>query len=400
MRRWLPVPFVFGVLALACGSSGGATATTDPGPTAAPDSGDERTAQASRGPRLKRVGRFDSPVHVTAPRGDRKRVFVVEQAGVIRVLRSGRVLRRPFLDIRSLVQSGGEQGLLSLAFAPDYGRSKRFYVSYTNRAGDSRIVEYRRATRTRADSGSARTVLAQDQPEPNHNGGQIAFGPDGLLYVGFGDGGGAGDRHGRIGNAQSLGTWLGKILRIDPRPAGGRPYSVPPGNPFTGRADARPEIWAYGLRNPWRFAFDRRTGDLAIADVGQGEIEEVDLMRKGESGSNFGWRPFEGSRRYASGESAPGHVPPIHERTHDRGWCSITGGVVVRDRRLRGLYGRYVFGDFCAARIISGKLATPKLRRVRATSLAVPRLSSFGEDGRNRVYATSLEGPVYRIEPR
>ena len=400
MWRVGTVLLVFTVLAAACGSGadGPGTATAVATASAAQE---DTTARASRGVRLKRIGRFAAPVHVTAPRGDRRRVFVVEQGGVIRVVRDGRRLARPFLDIRSRVRAGGEQGLLSMAFAPDYRRSGRFYVHYTDTAGDSRVVEYRRATRNRAKARSARQVLFQSQPESNHNGGQLAFGPDRMLYIGFGDGGGGGDRHGRIGNGQDLGTWLGKILRIDPRRSGRRPYTVPADNPFVGRSGARPEIYAYGLRNPWRFSFDRRTGDLAIGDVGQLEIEEVDFARRGEgAGANYGWRPFEGSERYTPGEDAPGHVKPVHERTHSSGWCSITGGVVVRDRRLGGLYGRYVFGDFCAGRIVSGKLDTPRMREVRNTSLKVPSLSSFGEDGRGRVYAASLDGPVYRLAPR
>ena len=398
-RRW-PVLIALVLVAAACGGSGDSRATTQAPAGASDGGGEEPTAQASRA-RLKRIGTFSAPVHVTAPRGDRKRVFVVEQAGVIRVLVRGRRLARPFLDIRSRVRAGGEQGLLSMAFAPDYARSGRFYVYFTDTSGDSRVVEYRRASANRAKAGSARQVLFQEQPESNHNGGQIAFGPDDMLYVGFGDGGGAGDRHGPRGNGQNLGTWLGKILRIDPRRRARQPYTVPSDNPFAGRSGARPEIWAYGLRNPWRFSFDRRKGDLVIAAVGPSAIEEVNFAPRGTgAGANYGWRPFEGTRRYASGESAPGHVEPVHERTHDSGWCSITGGVVVRDRRLGALYGRYLFGDFCAPRIVSGKLDRPRMRAVRDTSMRVPQLSSFGEDGRGRVYAMSLGGAVYRLVAR
>ena len=236
--------------------------------------------------------------------------------------------------------------------------------------------------------------------ESNHNGGLLLFGPDGLLHVGTGDGGGAGDRHGPRGNAQDLGSLLGKLLRIDPRRSGARAYRVPPSNPFTGRSGARGEIYAYGLRNPWRFSFDRRTGDLAIGDVGQNAIEEIDFVRRGRGrGANFGWRPFEGRSRFAPGESAPGHVPPVIERRHSSGWCSITGGVVVRDPRLR-LFGRYLFGDFCKGRIVSARLRVPQARGIRPTSMSVRSLSSFGEDARGRVYAVSLAGPVYRLVPR
>jgi hypothetical protein len=238
-------------------------------------------------------------------------------------------------------------------------------------------------------------------PESNHNGGLMLFGPDGHMYVGTGDGGGGGDQHGPRGNAQNLGSLLGKILRIDPAQSGGRAYTVPNDNPFVGRSGARGEIYSYGLRNPWRFSFDRRTGDLTIADVGQNDVEEVNFVRRGRGrGANFGWRPFEGRTRYTPGESAPGHVPPVITRSHGAGWCSITGGVVVRDPALAGLRGRYLFGDFCRSRILSARLSPGRARSARGTSLRVRSLSSFGEDARGRVYAVSLSGPVYRLVPR
>jgi glucose/arabinose dehydrogenase len=350
--------------------------------------------------RLKRIGEFDAPVFLTSPPGDRSRQFVVEQAGRVMVVRNGRKLGTPFLDIRDQVTAGGEQGLLSVAFAPDYAESGRLYVYFTDRSADQRIVEYRRRNADRADLGSARLVLRMGDSESNHNGGLLLFGPDGLMYVGTGDGGGGGDQHGPRGNAQNLGSLLGKILRIDPRAGGGRPYQVPRGNPFTGRSGARGEIYAYGLRNPWRFSFDRRTGDLAIGDVGQNEFEEIDFVRRGNGrGANFGWRPFEGRARYTAGESAPGQVRPVIVRKHSDGNCSITGGVVVRDPRL-ALYGRYVFGDYCKGRIQSARLSPGRARGVRRTSLEVSSLSSFGEDAQGRVYAISLNGPVYRIVPR
>ncbi len=369
-----------------------ASPATTPSATAVP---------ARRGVRLTRVGSFQQPLYVTAPTGERRRVFVVERGGRIRVVRGGRVVSRPFLDLSATVSTGPEQGLLGLAFAPDYDASGRFYVHYTNRAGDTRVVEYRRASADRADARSDRLVLAQPQPESNHNGGQIAFGPDGLLYIGLGDGGGGNDEHGTRGNAQDLSTLLGKILRIDPRPQAGRPYRIPRSNPFRRRAGARGEIYAYGLRNPWRFSFDAPTGDLTIGDVGQNAVEEVDhVSRSRGKGANFGWRPYEGNLRLRPDESAPGHVRPVITRSHDAGWCSITGGVVVRDRAVPALYGRYVFGDFCKGRIYSARLAGRRAREVRSTRLKVSSLSSFGQDGRGRVYATSLDGAVYRIAAR
>jgi len=393
-----------GVVLAACGSGGDdtraaqptATATATPAETAETPA---PTATASRGARLRSIGRFSSPVYVTSPPQDRRRVFVVEQAGRIMVV-SGR-RKRTFLDIRGQVTSGGEQGLLSVAFAPDYASSGRFYVYFTDKSSDQRVVEYRRASATRADAGSARLVLRMDDNEGNHNGGLLLFGPDNLLYIGTGDGGGGGDRHGARGNAQNLGSLLGKILRIDPAPSGGRAYTVPGDNPFVNRGGAKGEIYSYGLRNPWRFSFDRRTGDLTIGDVGQNAVEEIDFVRRGRgAGANFGWRPFEGSSRYTPGESAPGHVRPVINRSHNDGWCSITGGVVVRDRSLSGLRGRYLFGDICKSRIYSATLSAGRATGVRATSMRIQSVSSFGEDARGRVYAVSLDGPVYRLVPR
>jgi glucose/arabinose dehydrogenase len=352
--------------------------------------------------KLTRIGTFSAPVYVAQPRGERRRMFVVEQTGRIRVVRDGRVLGAPFLDLSSKVVAGGEQGLLGLAFAPDYATSGRFYVDYTDRNGDTRIVEYRRGTSPdRADPDSARQLIFQDQPESNHNGGQLAFGPDGLLYVGLGDGGGGYDQHGTIGNGQSLGTLLGKILRIDPRASGGRPYGIPRENPFVGRRGAKPAIYAWGLRNPWRFSFDRANGDLTIGDVGQDRIEEIDFRARGTGrGANFGWRAWEGRSRIDPGLRVAHDVKPVLQYTHDRGGCSVTGGYVIRDPRLRALAGRYVYGDFCAGDLFTARLRQGGASGRRALGLHVGSLSSFGEDDAGRVYVTSLDGPVYRLDPR
>ncbi|HEX6391084.1 MAG TPA: PQQ-dependent sugar dehydrogenase [Solirubrobacteraceae bacterium] len=361
----------------ACGDDDDATATTAPdAPAAAP------TGSAAAGNlRLAPVGRFDSPVYVAGAPGDTRRLFVVEQGGTIRVVRGGRVLAQPFLDISRLVTSGGEQGLLSVAFPPSYQRSGLFYVYYTDTSGQQRIVEYRRANADRANAGSARLVLRMADPEANHNGGLMVFGRDKRMYVGTGDGGGGDDQHGARGNAQNLRSLLGKILRLNPR---ARP--------------ARPEIYSYGLRNPWRFSFDRVTNDLTIADVGQDAVEEVNFVRAGRGkGANFGWRPFEGKRRNFD-EPAPGHVPPVIEQSHDDGWCSITGGYVVRDRGVAALYGRYVYGDFCVGRLRAARLRAGGASGDRELALPkVESLSSFGEDTRGRVYVVSLSGPVYRL---
>jgi glucose/arabinose dehydrogenase len=392
-----------GLLALAACGSDDSAAETAPAVT-----GSDTTAaksSAARGVRLLSIGRFDSPVYVTAPPGDTRRIFVVEQGGTIRVVRGGKRLSRPFLDLRAKVTSGGEQGLLSMAFAPDYARTRRFYVNYTDRSGTQSVVEYRRskASRDRALTTGARLVLRYDGIEPNHNGGLLLFGPDRLLYMGTGDGGGANDQHGARGNAQDLGSLLGKILRIDPRSTGAAPYSVPSGNPFAGRAGARGEIYSYGLRNPWRFSFDRATDDLVIGDVGQDAIEEVDFAAKDRaSGANYGWRPFEGSERtpgITARELAPDSVAPVLELSHTDGNCSITGGYVVRDKSVPALYGRYVYGDFCKGRLRSAKLSPGSASDDAAVPgvATIDQLSSFGEDARGRVYATSLSGPVYRL---
>jgi glucose/arabinose dehydrogenase len=399
-----------GVTLGACGSEdrAGATSTADPPSSGATGSASSSTstttattAQARRGVRLVPVGTFDNPVYITQPPGDRSRMMVVEQTGRIMVLRGGRKLSQPFLDLRSKITYGGEQGLLSVAFPPDYQRSGRFYVYYTDEgAADNRIVEYRRSPSNpdRAIASSARLVLAMPNLEANHNGGLMVFGPDGLMYVGTGDGGGADDQHGTRGNAQNLGSLLGKILRIDPRASGGRPYRVPSSNPFVGRAGARGEIYAYGLRNPWRFSFDRRTGDLAIGDVGQDLVEEVDFVRRGRGrGANFGWRPFEGNRRNFN-EPAPGAIGPVIVHQHSEGWCSVTGGYVVRDPTVPSLNGRYVYGDFCEGRVRTARLRAGRAVPDRKLDLrSVPSISSFGEDGSGHVYVVSLTGPIYRL---
>jgi glucose/arabinose dehydrogenase len=372
------------IFALGCGGGDRATARPTATATASPAATGTATAEptaaaAKPGLRLKRIGTFDNPVYVTAPPGDRKRIFVVEQGGKVWIVRGGNRLARPFLDISGRISSGGERGLLSLAFAPDYRSSGRFYVYFTAPNGDIRIVQYRRGSANRANLRKRRRLLSVTHPAGNHNGGLVLFGPDGRLYAGLGDGGGAGDQHGRRGNAQNLGSFLGKIIRLRPT---GRP---------------RPEIYAYGLRNPWRFSF-APSGNLIIGDVGQNSVEEIDIASK--RGQNFGWRVFEGRSRYSPGESAPGAVLPVIQRFHSDDNCSITGGVVVRDPVLSALRGRYVFGDFCRGVIESARINGTGVSDVKATRLHVDSLSSFGVDGRRRTYVTSLGGPVYRLVPR
>jgi len=400
-RRYLLVALL---LALA-GCNGGDsedTMATKPAATAAPEQPATPAQPAQRRPvRLLLLGRFDQPTYVTAPRGDRRR-FVVEREGRIRIVQRGHVLQRPFLDISDRVTTGGESGLLSMAFARDYGTSRRFWVYYTDRQGFIQIDQFRAGagTANRADLSSRRSVIRVPHHRFNHKGGQLQVGPDGYLYAGFGDGGGGGDPD---ENAQNLGRMLAKLIRIDPKPNGG--YTIPPDNPFRGRAGALPEIYAYGVRNPYRFSFDRRTGSLIIGDVGQDEIEEIDFIpgrsggRQPRGGYNFGWDTFEGRSRYESG-SAPGAIPPVLQHTHSSGFCSITGGYVIRDRSLgRGWTGRYIYGDYCDSTLRLARLRRPNAS-TKPTRLEVNGLVSFGEDSRGRVYAVSLDGPVYRIGRR
>jgi len=389
----------------ACGSDdSSADSSARPAATASSAETQARPAAASSRVKLVSVGRFDAPVYVTAPPADTRRIFVVEQGGTIRVVRAGQRVSRPFLDLRARVVSGGEQGLLSMAFAPDYARTRRFYVNYTDKSGTQSVVEFRRSKSSHDRALTrGRLVLRYDDEEANHNGGLVTFGPDGLLYIGTGDGGGANDQHGTRGNAQNLGSLLGKLLRIDPRASRGRPYSVPASNPFVNRSGARGEIYSYGLRNPWRFSFDRANGALSIGDVGQGAVEEIDFAAKdGASGANYGWRPFEGGRRtpgISAAESASDPVRPVIELSHDDGNCSVTGGYVVRDKGVPGLEGRYVYGDFCKGQLRSAQLAPGSASDDKAIAgvAKVEQLSSFGEDARGRVYVTSLDGSVHRF---
>ncbi|HET8566145.1 MAG TPA: PQQ-dependent sugar dehydrogenase [Solirubrobacterales bacterium] len=378
----------------ACGSASDSTGHVSPG-----------AARARGGVALKKVGSFDAPDYVAGAPGFPQLLFVVEQPGEIAVLKNGRRLRRPFLDIRNQVAYGGERGLLSVAFPPDYAESRRFYVYYTDNAGNIRIDEVLRARPTRAAPGSQRRVIEIPHPvNSNHNGGQLQF-LGNLLYLGTGDGGSAGDPP---NNAQNKDVLLGKLLRIDPRPSHGRPYSVPPDNPFVGRA-GRDEIYSYGLRNPFRFSFDTTTAGqprIAIGDVGQNRYEELDYTNLAAArGANFGWDAFEGFSRYTeenSGTPDPGGtVKPIFAYGHDRdGSCSIIGGYVIRDPRLRALRGRYLYADYC-----EGELRTlmPHLKRAgddRRLGLRVSGPTSFGEDDQHRLYVTSQEGSVYRLIPR
>jgi glucose/arabinose dehydrogenase len=363
--------------------------------------------QPSHGVALKRIGNFESPTYVADAPGYPKLLFVVEQPGRVEVMRAGRKLGHPFLDIRDLVgYDGGERGLLSIAFPPDYRSSGRLYVYYTDNDGNIRVDEFRRRGATRAARGSRRTVLEIPHPfNSNHNGGQLQF-LGNLLYFGTGDGGSAGDPP---NNAQNVDSLLGKLLRIDPRPSGGRPYSVPADNPFVGKP-GRDEIYSYGLRNPFRFSFDKVTASqprIAIADVGQNRFEELDYTTvNGARGANFGWDALEGFAPYTeenSGTPDPGGTTkPIMTYSHSRdgGSCAIVGGYVVRDRHLPSLRGRYLYSDYCSGQLRS---LIPHLHRAgkdRRLGLSVASPTSFGEDDRGRIYICSQEGGVYRLVPR
>jgi glucose/arabinose dehydrogenase len=402
MRRRLRAGLLLISLALAalsaCGASG-SPGRAERAPGAA-------KAGAGRRIALKRIGSFDNPVYVTGAPGAPKLLFVVEQGGKVVVLRDGHRLRRPFLDISGLVSFEGERGLLSIAFPPDYGRSGRFYAYYTDNQGNIRIDEFHRRSQTRAARGSRRQVILIPHPfNSNHNGGQMQF-LGGLLYFGTGDGGSAGDPP---NNAQNKNVLLGKMLRIDPRPSGGRPYSIPASNPFAGPTAGRGEIYSYGLRNPFRFSFDTAgTGAprIAIGDVGQNRFEELDYTTvRAASGANFGWDALEGFAPYREengGTPDPGGTTkPIFAYTHSRdGSCTIIGGYVSRDPRLPSLRGRYIYADYCEGKLRS---LLPRLGGAKGDhllGLSVESPTSFGEDDRGRLYVTSQAGPVFRLVPR
>jgi hypothetical protein len=384
----LALLLLLALAATACEDDGNATEPPDDGDPAPVGVGLETVVEG-----------LDFPVWLTAPPGD-PRLFVVEKDGRVVIVAGGAVLPTPFLDLRGQVSTGSEQGLLSLAFHPDFAANGRFFVNYTDPAGDTRVVEYRvsPADPDRADPGSARVVLAIEQPFSNHNGGLVLFGPDGMLYVGMGDGGSGGDPQ---GNGQDLGTLLGKILRIDVD--GGQPYASPDDNPFVDTAGARPEIWAYGLRNPWRFSFDRETGDLYVADVGQNRIEEVNAVRGAGPGLDYGWNVMEGSECFGSaGCDREGLTLPVAEYDHGDG-CSVTGGYVYRGAAIPDLRGTYLYSDYCSGFVRGFRFANGHAgdeRRFAELEPADHSVASFGEDAAGELYVLTAGGGVHRIVPR
>ncbi len=346
---------------------------------------------------LPLAGGFDKPVFLTHAGDGSGRLFVVEQRGRILIVDNGVVNSTPFLDMISLVGSDSlERGLLSVAFHPAYANNGFFFVNYTDKQGNTVIARYRLSGNPdQADPNSAKILLTIDQPYPNHNGGQLAFGLDGYLYVGMGDGGSANDPQ---NNGQSLNTLLGKILRLEVDQAD--PYGVPASNPFVNQADARPEIWSYGWRNPWRFSFDRASGDMYIADVGQNQYEEVSVELAGTpGGQNYGWRLLEGAHCFDPPTCDPASldtVLPVVEYDHSQG-CSVTGGYVYRGERFPALTGIYFYGDWCSGLIwglrreADGSWSQAELRQSGL------QISSFGQDEVGELYVVNHRGDIFQI---
>ena len=345
---------------------------------------------------LQRVtGGLSLPVSITHA-GD-SRLFITQQGGRIVIYDGTRVLPQPFLDVSSLISTGNERGLLSVAFDPHYAQNGRFYIDYTDRNGDTVIARYNVSSTNPnvADPSSRVQLLFIPQPYPNHNGGQLQFGPDGYLYIGMGDGGSGGDPGNR---AQNLSELLGKLLRID---VSGATYSVPPSNPFVTRANARGEIWAFGLRNPWRFSFDRASGDLWIADVGQGDWEEIDFQSATSiGGENYGWRRMEGTHCFTPSTNCRDATMslPVIEYGHVAGACSVTGGYVYRGARYLGLQGTYIYGDYCNGVIWGARRDANGIVTSRVLTDAPFTISTFGEDVNGELFVADHQGgALYRV---
>ncbi len=338
------------------------------------------------------VGGLSSPIALTAPAGS-GRLYIAEQVGRIRVFESDSLRATPFLDIRSIVQSGGERGLLGFAFHPNFATNRFVYVNYTDQGGATRVVRFTATDDLHADAATAKDILTVAQPFGNHNGGATLFGPDGMLYVALGDGGSGGDPQGHGQNAQTL---LGSILRIDVD--AGDPYAIPPDNPFVGRTDGRLEIWAFGLRNPWRFSFDTLTDQVLIGDVGQNRFEEIDMVARGAGPYNFGWNVMEGASCFGSATcNMSGLTQPVLAYDHTDG-CSVIGGHVYRGSAIPGLTGHYFYSDYCGGWLRSALIGTGTF----GVSINWPlgdlgNILSFGEDAAGELYLLSANGTVYRI---
>ncbi len=334
---------------------------------------------------------FKNPLYLTHAGDGSGRLFVVEQDGLIRILQNGVILENPFLDVSDLVsRDGSERGLLGLAFHPRYGDNREFFINYTALNGKNTVARYVTSSDNpgQADPTSAKIILSLDDPYPNHNAGQLAFGPDGYLYIGTGDGGSSGDPH---GNGQNGRVLLGKMLRLDID--NGDPYAIPPDNPFVHNLDFAPEIWAYGLRNPWRYSFDRHTGDLYIADVGQNIWEEINFQPAGSrGGENYGWNVYEASHPYQAGD-ALGAIMPITEYSHENG-CSVSGGYVYRGAVIPSLQGVYLFGDFCSGTIWATQRDESSAWQTRILMNSGKVISSFGQDEKGELYLVDYGGSI------
>lgn len=351
---------------------------------------------------------FHRPLYLTGAGDGSGRLFVVEQSGKVKIIQDGTVLPEPFLDVSSWISRaalGGdytERGLLGLAFAPDYATSGEFYINYTDQNGGSVLARLTVSTDdpNHADPASAIQLLYVDQPYPNHNGGHMAFGPDGMLYVSFGDGGSGGDPQ---GNGQNLGTLLGKILRLNVSDQD--LYAIPDNNPFAASGEGRPEIWAWGLRNVWRFSFDRTDGDLYLADVGQNQWEEINYQPAGSpGGENYGWNAYEANSAYSGSAPASEVVMPVLTYQHRNGWCSVTGGYVYRGQAIPALQGYYLYGDWCTGTIWAANADAARLSATWAWESTIlfesgRQISSFGEDDEGELYLVDYNGEVLRFAP-
>ena len=363
-------------------SSPSSTATSEPAP-ARPDLAAVRV-------RLTQVAQLAAPTALAFRRGAAG-FYVAEREGRVRAVRNGAVVPEPVLDITGDVSTGGERGLLGLTFSPD---GSRLYVSYTNRDGDSRVDELMMSG-DRADTRSRRNVIAVDQPFANHNGGHVLFGPDGFLWFGLGDGGSQGDPQ---NHAQDRGDLLGSLLRVDPLNRGSDPYAIPRDNPFVAEQGARGEIAVYGVRNPWRFSFDRETGDLWVGDVGGSRVEEIDFVPRSRMlGANLGWNLVEGTLPL-EGDPPPGAIGPVFEYGRDRG-RTVTGGYVYRGERIPALRGAYLFADFYSGDVRGLVHDGGQVSDERSLGVEVPQLVSFAEDPSGELYLLSLGGPIYRLDP-
>jgi glucose/arabinose dehydrogenase len=337
---------------------------------------------------------LSSPVHLAAPAND-SRLFIVEQPGRIRIVQGGQLASTPFLDIRAKVGSGGEQGLLSVAFHPNYATNGYFFVNYTDLNGDTRVERYQvSGNPNAADPASAKLIITVAQPFTNHNGGQLAFGADGKLYIGMGDGGSGGDPE---NHGQDRATLLGDLLRIDVD--AGDPYAIPPDNPHAASTQLRPEIWASGLRNPWRFSFDFTENMLYIADVGQGSWEEVNVVPATQSAINYGWRVMEGAHCYNAGTcDQSGLQLPAHEYANDGETCAVTGGHVYRGAAIPGITGHYFYSDYCAGWLKSFRLANGTATAHRTWDVGdLGSVTSFGVDAAGELYILSADGTVRKL---